>query len=119
MGLACSGQASVDSGHSSISGEKERMRPARRRFLRFAAGAAALPMTRSLSWAQAYPTRPVRIVVGYAAGGAQEILARLIGQALSERFSQPFVIENRPGAGGNIATESVAKASPDTATRCF
>jgi tripartite-type tricarboxylate transporter receptor subunit TctC len=89
------------------------MRLARRRFLQFAAGAAALPTTRSVSWAQAYPTRPVRIVVGYAAGGAQDILARLIGQALSERLGQPFVIENRPGAGGNIATESVVKASPD------
>lgn len=86
---------------------------ARRRFLQFAAGVAALPTTRRLSWAQAYPTRPVRIIVGYAAGGAQDILARLIGQTLSERLGQPFVIENRPGAGGNIATESVVKASPD------
>jgi tripartite-type tricarboxylate transporter receptor subunit TctC len=86
---------------------------ARRRFLQCAAGAAALPTTSSFSWAQAYPSHPVRIIVGYAAGGAQDILARLIGQALSERLGQPFVIENRPGAGGNIATESVVKAPPD------
>lgn len=86
---------------------------ARRRFLQCAAGAAASPTTSSFSWAQAYPSHPVRIIVGYAPGGAQDILARLIGQALSERLGQPFVIENRPGAGGNIATESVVKAPPD------
>ena len=85
----------------------------RRRFMQCAAGAAAVAATSRLSWAQAYPSRPVRIVVGYAAGGAQDIVARLIGQALSERLGQPFVIENRPGAGGNIATESVVRAAPD------
>jgi len=84
----------------------------RRHFLHLAAGAAVIPAVSRLAWAQAYPTRPVRLIVGFAPGGAGDIAARLIGQWLSERLGQPFVIENRPGAGGNIATEAVVKAPP-------
>jgi tripartite-type tricarboxylate transporter receptor subunit TctC len=89
------------------------MKLPRRTFLHLAAGAAALPTLSRVGWAQAYPTRPVRIIVGVAAGGASDILARLMGQWLSERLGQPFVIENRPGGGGNIGTEAVVKAPPD------
>jgi tripartite-type tricarboxylate transporter receptor subunit TctC len=89
------------------------MNLARRRFLRVAAGAAALPAVSRIARAQTYPSRPVRWIVGFAAGGPAEILARLIGQWLSERLGQPFVIENRPGAGSNIATEAVARAPAD------
>jgi tripartite-type tricarboxylate transporter receptor subunit TctC len=85
----------------------------RRKFLHLAAGAAALPAVSHIARAQTYPTRPVRLVVGFAAGGSNDILARLIGQWLSERLSQPFVIENRPGAGTNIATEAVVRAPAD------
>jgi tripartite-type tricarboxylate transporter receptor subunit TctC len=85
----------------------------RRRFLRLVAGAAALPATSRFGWAQAYPTRPVRIVVGFAAGGTTDIAARLIGQWLSERLGQQFVIENRPGASANLAAEAVVRASAD------
>ena len=85
----------------------------RRRLLRLAAGAAALGTMSRSAWAQTYPSRPVRIVVGFAAGGPNDILARLIGQWLSERLGQPFIIENRPGAGSNIATEAVVRAPPD------
>jgi tripartite-type tricarboxylate transporter receptor subunit TctC len=81
--------------------------------LHLAAGAAALPAVSRIAWAQAYPTRPVRIIVGFAADGAPDILARLIGQGLSERLGQPFVVENRPGAASNIATEAVVRAPPD------
>jgi tripartite-type tricarboxylate transporter receptor subunit TctC len=85
----------------------------RRRFLHLAAGAAALPAALRIANAQSYPTRPVRIVVGFTAGGSTDIGARLIGQWLQERLGQSFVIENRPGAGTNIATESVVRAPPD------
>jgi tripartite-type tricarboxylate transporter receptor subunit TctC len=89
------------------------MSNSRRRFLHLAAGAAVLPAISSRGWSQTYPARPVRIVVGLAAGGATDIVARLIGQWLSERLGQQFVVENRPGANGNIATEAVANASAD------
>jgi tripartite-type tricarboxylate transporter receptor subunit TctC len=87
--------------------------PHRRQFLHLAAGAAALPAVSRIAWAQAYPTRPVRLIVGAPAGGGFDIVARLMGQWLSERLGQSFVIENRPGAGSNIATEAVVRALPD------
>jgi tripartite-type tricarboxylate transporter receptor subunit TctC len=87
--------------------------PHRRQFLRLAAGAAALPVVSRIAWAQAYPSRPVRIIVGFGPGGPLDMYARLIGQSLSERLGQPFIIENRPGAGTNMATEAVVRASPD------
>jgi tripartite-type tricarboxylate transporter receptor subunit TctC len=89
------------------------MKLARRQFLDLAAGAAALAALSRIANAQSYPTRPVRIVVGFTAGGSTDIGARLIGQWLQERLGQSFVIENRPGAGTNIATESVVRAPPD------
>src|SRR5262249_53972634 len=86
----------------------------RREFLHLAAGAAALPFATHAARAQTYPTRPVRWMVGTPPGGALDIVSRLMGQWLSERFGQPFVIENRPGgAGGNVATEAVVRAAPD------
>jgi len=89
------------------------MKLTRRQFLHLAAGTAALPAVSRGAWAQAYPTRPVRLVVGYPAGGTNDILARLIGQWLSERLGQPFVIDNRPGASTNLATETVVRAPAD------
>ena len=89
------------------------MKLPRRRFLHLAAGAAALPLACRSAWAQNYPTRPVRIVVGFAAGGPNDIIARLIGHWLTERLGQPFIIENRPGAATNIGTEAVVKSPPD------
>jgi tripartite-type tricarboxylate transporter receptor subunit TctC len=89
------------------------MKLLRRQFLHLAAGAVALPAVSQIAMAQTYPTRPVHIIVPFAAGGPTDILARLMGQWLSERLGQPFVIENRPGAGGNIGTEAVVRAPPD------
>jgi len=89
------------------------MRLPRRAFLRLAAGAAALPAASRLARAQAYPSRPVRIIVGFPAGGATDIQARLAGQWLSERLGQQFVVENRSGASGNIGTDAVVKAPAD------
>ena len=89
------------------------MKLPRREFLRLAALAIGVPALSRMACAQAYPARPVRIFVGFAAGGAPDIAARLMAQWLSERFGQQFIIENRPGAGGNIATEAVVDASAD------
>jgi tripartite-type tricarboxylate transporter receptor subunit TctC len=89
------------------------MKLPRRQFLHLAAGAASMPAMSQVAWAQAYPSRPVRIIVAAAAGGSNDILARLVGQSLSERLGQPFVVENRPGGGGNIGTESVVRAPQD------
>ena len=87
--------------------------PHRRNFLHLAAGAAALPAASRFAWAQAYPVRPVRLIIGYPPGSGPDINARLIGQWLSERLGQPFVIDNRPGAGSNIGTEAVVRAPAD------
>ena len=92
------------------------MKLPRRRFLQLGAGAAALPAVSRIARAQAYPARPVRIIVGFPAGSGVDIVARLVGQWLAERVGQPFIIENRPGAGGNIATEAVVRAAPDGQT---
>ena len=89
------------------------MKLPRRKFLHLAAGAAALPAVSRFTWAQAYPSRPVRIIVPFPAGLATDTIARLMGQSLSERLAQPFVIENRTGAGGNIGTEIGVRAPPD------
>src|SRR6266852_4789705 len=95
------------------------MKLPRRQFLHLAVGAAALPAVSRIARAQTYPTRPVRIIVGFAAGTAADIAARLIGQWLSERLGQSFVIENRTGAGTNIATEAVVRAPADGYTLLY
>src|SRR5262245_3145434 len=89
------------------------MKLPRRNFLQLAAGAAALPVVSRFAWAQAYPARPVRVIVPAPAGGGYDIVARLIGQWLSERLGQPFIVENRPGAGTNIGSEAVVRAAAD------
>jgi tripartite-type tricarboxylate transporter receptor subunit TctC len=93
--------------------EASTLKLARRRFLHLAAAAAALPSVSRMATAQTYPTRPVRLIIGYPPGGSADITARLLGQWLSERLGQPFVIESRPGASTNIATEAVVRAPPD------
>src|SRR5258706_6416465 len=85
----------------------------RRKLLHLAAGFAALPMLPRPAGAQVYPSRPVRIIAGFAAGGGVDITARLIGQWLADRLGQSFVVENRAGAGGNIGTQAVVNAAPD------
>ena len=85
----------------------------RRQFLHLAAGAAALPAVSRIARAQAYPTRPLRVIVPFAPAGVTDILARLMGQWLSERLGQPFIIDNRPGGGGNIGTQAVVRAPAD------
>jgi tripartite-type tricarboxylate transporter receptor subunit TctC len=89
------------------------MKLPRRRFLHLAAGAAALPVASRIARAQTYPARPVRLIVGFPPAGSTDIVARLIGHWLSERFGQQFVIDNRPGAGTNVGTEAVVRAAPD------
>src|SRR5262245_7399538 len=89
------------------------MKLPRRQILQMAAGAAAVPALLHFARAQTYPTRPVRLIVPFGSGGGTDIVARLIGQWLSERLGQQFVIENRPGAGGNLGTEAVVRAAPD------
>src|ERR1700681_1295178 len=89
------------------------MKLSRHQFLRLAAGTAALPAMSRIVRAQTYPTRPVRLIVGFPAGGATDLYARLIGQVLWERLGQQFIIENRAGASGNIGTEAVVRAAPD------
>src|SRR2546427_3824768 len=93
------------------------MKLPRRQFLHLAAGAAALPAVSRI--AQAYPSRPVRIIVGFAPGGSTDLVARIIGQWLSERLGQPVVIENKPGAGTNLAAQTVVTAPPDGYTLLF
>jgi tripartite-type tricarboxylate transporter receptor subunit TctC len=89
------------------------MKLPRRRLLRLAAAAAALPAASRIARAQAYPARPIHLIIGFNAGGAPDVVARLLGQWLSERVGQNFLVENRPGAGGNIATELIVRAVPD------
>src|SRR5437868_15348203 len=89
------------------------MKLPRRRFLQLTAGAVALPAVARIASAQAYPSRPVRILVGVTAGGANDTVARLVAQSMSERLGQKVVVENRPGAGSSVAVEAVVNAAPD------
>jgi tripartite-type tricarboxylate transporter receptor subunit TctC len=89
------------------------MKLPRRNFLHLAAGAAALPTASRLAWAQAYPSRPVRLIVGFPAGGSNDMHARLIAEWLFKQFGRSFIVENRPGAAGNIGVEAVVRAAPD------
>jgi tripartite-type tricarboxylate transporter receptor subunit TctC len=93
--------------------------PHRRQFLHLAAGAAALSGVSRFAWAQAYPTRPVRIIVTFAAGSANDVHSRLFGQLLSERLGQPFIVENRPGGGGNLGVAEAVRSRPDGYTMFF
>src|SRR5271156_4529182 len=89
------------------------MELSRRQLLHLAASAVVLPAIPRIAWAQTYPTRPVRLIIGFPAGGPTDIFARLIGERLSKRLGQPFVIENRPGAGSTIGVATVVAAPPD------
>src|SRR5262245_66151379 len=93
------------------------MKLPRRQFLHLAAGAAALPAVSRFAWAKAYPTRPVRIIVGFTAGSATDMTARLFAQKLNEAWKTPVTVENIPGAGGSVGAERVAKSAPDGSTR--
>jgi tripartite-type tricarboxylate transporter receptor subunit TctC len=105
------GNNAIDGIATALGGET--MKLPRRKFLQLAACSAALPAVGQKAWAQTYPVRPVRVVVPVAAGGANDVTARLVGQWLSERLGQQFVIENRPGAGTNVGTEAVIRATAD------
>ena len=111
LGCARPRRAARAAGAGCVGGSMKKFQ--RRQFLQLAAGAAALPPTSSIASAQAYPARPVRLVIGYTPGGSADLTARLMGQWLSEKLGQSFVIENRPGGGTNIATEAVLRATPD------
>jgi tripartite-type tricarboxylate transporter receptor subunit TctC len=95
------------------------MKLPRRKFLHLAAGAAAPPVVSRFAWAQAYPSRPVRIIVTFAAGGANDVHSRLFGQLLSERLGQPFIVENRPGGGGNLGAAEAIRSRPDGYTMFY
>jgi tripartite-type tricarboxylate transporter receptor subunit TctC len=95
------------------------MKLLRRQFLYFGAFAAALPVLPRIALAETYPSRPVRIIVGFAAGGGADVITRIVARALSERLGQPFIVESRPGAGTNIATEAVVRAAPDGYTLLY
>src|SRR5262249_47522459 len=108
-----SGQGGMKSRVAGISERDPMKLPHRRQFLHLAAGAAALPAASRIAWAQAYPERPVRVIVGFPAGGPTDIVARVMAQWLSERLGRQFVVENRAGAASNIGTEAALRAPPD------